>query len=72
MKEGSRYLDSWRKEGTTYHIWKKLCEEVTQVWLFLLVSPFSELVLFPPFVLAVLDLYYEHLTSHLRRLFFSN
>ena len=41
------------------------------MWLFLLVSPFNELVLFPPFVLAVLDLYCEHLSSHLRRSFFS-
>ena len=40
------------------------------MWLFLLVSPFVELVLFPPFVLDILDLYYEHLSSHLRRLFF--
>ena len=42
------------------------------MWLFLLVSPFSELVLVPPFVLPILDLYCEHLSSHLRRLFFSN
>ena len=42
------------------------------MWLFLLVSPFSELVLFSSFILAILDLYYEHLKSHLRRLFFSN
>ena len=40
------------------------------MWLFLLVSPSSELVLFPPFVLAILDLYYKHLSSHFRRLFF--
>ena len=71
MKEGSRYLDSWRKERGQY-LWKKLCEEVTQVWLFLLVSPFCELILFPPFVLAILDLYCEHFSSHLRRFSFSN
>ena len=41
------------------------------MWLFLLVTPFGELVLFPPFVLAVLDLYCEHFSSYLRRLFFS-
>ena len=40
--------------------------------LFLLVSPFGELVLFPPFVLTVFDLYCKHFSSHLRRLFFSN
>ena len=42
------------------------------MWLFLLVSSFSEIVLFPSFVLAVLDLSCEHFSSHLRRLFFSN
>ena len=42
------------------------------MWLFLLVSSFSELVLFPPYIVAVLDLYYENLSSHLRRLFLSN
>ena len=42
------------------------------MWLFLLVSPFTKLVLFPPFVLAVFDFYYENLSSHLRRLFFSD
>ena len=30
------------------------------MWLFLLDSPFGKLVLLPPSVLAVLDLYYEH------------
>ena len=40
------------------------------MWLFLLVSPFGELVLFPPFVLAVLDIYYELSSCHLRSLFF--
>ena len=42
------------------------------MWLLLLASPFGELVLFSPFVLAVLDLYYEHFSSHLSRLFFIN
>ena len=42
------------------------------MWLFLLVSSFSELVLFPPYIVAVLDLYYENLSSHLSRLFFTN
>ena len=41
------------------------------MWLFLLVSPFDELFLSPLIVLAIFDLYCEHLSSHLRRLFFS-
>ena len=42
------------------------------MWLFFFVSPFGEIVLFLPFVLGILDLLGEHLSSHLRRLFFSN
>ena len=38
--------------------------------MFFLVSPFNKLVIFPPFVLAVLDLYCEHFSSHLRWLVF--
>ena len=72
MKEGSRYLDSWRKEKGQHSIFERsFVERRQQVGLFLLVSPFGELVLFPPFVLDILNLYFKHLSSHLRRLFFS-
>ena len=73
MKEGSSYLDSWRKERGQHsvfeRIFKKRCH---QEWLLFLVSPFGELVVFPFFVQAVLDLYCEDLSSHLRRLFLFN
>ena len=41
------------------------------MWLFLLVSPFGEILIFPLSVIVVLDLYCEHVSSHLKRLFFS-
>ena len=65
------YLESWRKCGVNIISLKRsFVKRWHLMWIFLLVSPFSELVLFSPFVISVLDISCEQFASHWEGVFF--